>query len=77
MASTTVKVSTETRDRLRALGGATYEETILEALDALESDRFWVQAEAAAAHRRSLPERERHELAARIAEVDDAFDGIE
>ena len=35
MASTTVKLSVETRDRIRALGGETYEETIVEALDAL------------------------------------------
>ena len=46
-----MKVSVAARDRLRALGGATYEETISEALDALEADRFWTQAETAAARR--------------------------
>ena len=38
MDSTTVKVSVATRERLRALGGATDEATIVEALDALEAD---------------------------------------
>jgi hypothetical protein len=77
MASTTVKLSVETRDRIRALGGDTYEETIVEALDVLEEVRFWEQAEAAAAWRRSLPDAERERLRAREAEVDAAFDAIE
>jgi len=77
MASTTVKLSVETRDRIRALGGVTYEETIVEALDALEADRFWGQAEAAAAARRSLTDEQRDGLAARDADVDAAFVGIE
>lgn len=77
MASTTVKVSVETRDRIRALGGDTYEDTIVEALDALEADRFWEQAEAAASFRRSLSDSGRAELAAREAEVDAAFVGLE
>lgn len=76
MASTTVKVSVETRERLRALGGETYEDTIVEALDALEADRFWTQAEEAAAARRSLTAAERTARAEREAEVDAAFDGI-
>lgn len=76
MAATTVKVSSETRDRIRSLGGATLEETIVEALDALESNRFWAQAEAASAWRSSLSDVERHDLAAREAELDRAFDGI-
>jgi hypothetical protein len=38
--STTVKVSKATRGRIRALGGDTHEDTIVEALDALESNRF-------------------------------------
>jgi predicted transcriptional regulator len=63
MNATTVKVSPETRDRLRTFGGATMEDTINEALDALESAQFWKQAEAHAAWRRSLsPER--------LAEID-------
>jgi hypothetical protein len=40
MKATKVKVSTETRDRIRALGGQTYEATVVEALDALEAIRF-------------------------------------
>ena len=77
MKPTTVKLSIETRDRIRALGGNTYEDTIIEALDALEGDRFWAQADAAAAWRRALSDDERARLAAREAEIDAAFDGIE
>jgi len=77
MASTTVKLSVETRDRIRALGGDTYEDTIIEALDKLEADRFWAQAEAAASWRESLTDDERAALVTREAEVDAAFDGIE
>ena len=77
MKPTTVKLSIETRDRIRALGGETYEDTIIDALDALESDRFWAQADAAAAWRRSLPDHERQRLAAREAEIDAAFDSVE
>ena len=76
MASTTIKLSTDTRDRIRALGGDTYEETIVEALDALEADRFWAKAEAAAAHRATLSHSERASRAASEAEVDAAFDGV-
>ena len=77
MESTTVKVSVATRERLRALGGATYEDTISEALDVLEAERFWARAEAAAAWRASLPDEQQEEMAAREREVDRAFDGIE
>ncbi len=77
MASTTIKLSIETRDRIRALGGDTYEDTIIKALDALEADQFWAQAEAAASFRRSLTDDERTARAAREAEVDAAFDGLE
>lgn len=77
MSSTTIKVSTDTRDRIRSLGGTTYEETIVAALDALEADRFWAQAAAAAEWRASLPVAERERLAAAEVEVDRAFDGIE
>jgi hypothetical protein len=76
MGSTTVKMSTDTRDRIRALGGVTYEETIIEALDALEADRFWAQAEAAVHWRRSLSDAGRELAATRLADVDTAFDGI-
>ena len=76
MDSTTVKVSVATRERWRALGGVTYEDTISEALDFLEADRFWAQAEAAAAWRASLPVKQQQELANDEAAVDRAFDGI-
>ncbi len=47
------------RDRLRALGrpGATLEETLVTALDALEREQFWAEAEAAASRRRAMPDR--------------------
>lgn len=77
MKATTVKLSTQTRDRIRAFGGDTYEDTIVEALDALEATRFWAQADAATAWRQALPDEERARLAAREADVDRAFDGIE
>lgn len=77
MASTTIKASIETRDRIRALGGETYEDTIIEALDALEANQFWALAESAASFRRSLTDDERKARAAREAEVDAAFDGLE
>lgn len=77
MGSTTVKLSVQTRDRIRALGGDTYEDTIVEALDALEADRFWSQAAAAMAWRNSLSDEARDHIAARDAEVDAAFEGIE
>lgn len=77
MQSTTVKVSVQTRDRIRALGGETYEETIVAALDALETDRFWSRAAEAAAWRNSLSEEARARLAAQDAEIDAAFKGVE
>jgi hypothetical protein len=77
VASTTVKLSVETRERIRALGGETYEDTIVEALDLLEQTRFWDQAEAAAARRQALPDVERERLRAREAEVDAAFNAVE
>ncbi len=75
--STTSKVSVATRDRIRSFGGATHEATITEALDALESQQFWAQAEAAQAWRRSLRPSHRAKLEASEAEVDAAFDGLE
>ena len=74
MASTTIKLSTQTRDRIKAMGGDTYEDTIVEALDALESAQFWAQAEQAAEWRRSQPEDRRRGIAERETAVDDAFD---
>jgi hypothetical protein len=72
-----VKLSVETRDRIRALGGDTYEDTIVEALDVLEAERFWAHATAAATWRRHRSEADRQRLDARDAAVDAAVDGIE
>jgi hypothetical protein len=77
MKPTTVKLSVETRDRIRALGGDTYEDTIIEALDVLEAERFWAHATAAAAWRGTRSAAQRQRLDARDAAVDTAFDGIE
>jgi hypothetical protein len=76
MPSTTIKLSTETRDRIKAMGGDTYEDTIIEALDALESAQFWAQAEQAAEWRRSQPEDSRRSIAEREGAVDEAFDAV-
>lgn len=73
---TTVKVSVGTRERIRSFGGATHEETITEALDALEAVRFWSRAEEAAAWRDRLVPAERERLAARDARVDGALEDI-
>jgi hypothetical protein len=77
MESTTIKVSVETRDRIQAFGGATYEATIVEALDVLDAQRFWSQVDAAMAWRRSLPPDEQVTLAGQEAAVDRAFAGID
>ena len=77
MASTTIKLSVETRERLRALGGETYEHTVIEALDALEATRFWSEAEAAAAWQSQLSEAERQRRDDALRDIDRAFDGIE
>jgi hypothetical protein len=54
--ATTMQVSEDSRDRLRALGrpGATLDETLRDALDALEREQFWAAAESAATRRRSM-----------------------
>jgi len=47
-----MKITTATRDRLRALGaeGDSLEDVVVAALDAYESHQFWVAAEAAVAN---------------------------
>lgn len=47
---TTMKITVQTRDRLRALAaeGDSLEDTVVAALDAYESQRFWAAAQAAA-----------------------------
>ncbi len=77
MASTTIKLSVETRDRLKALGGDTYEDTVIEALDVLEAQRFWRQADAAADWRRALPTDERDRRSSIETALDAAFDGVD
>jgi hypothetical protein len=46
---TTMKLTTATRDRLRALGaeGDSLEDVVIAALDVYEAQRFWAEAEAA------------------------------
>lgn len=73
MKTTTIKVSVATRDRIRSFGGETHEETIIAALDALEAERFWRQAEHGRAWFDSLPDHERQRLRAEDAAVDRAF----
>lgn len=78
MESTTIKVSVETRDRIKSFGGATHEETIVEALELLDSAQFWSQADAAAAaYLRSLPPEERARREAIEAEIDADFDALD
>jgi predicted DNA-binding protein len=77
MKATTIKLSVETRERLRTLGGATYEDTVIEALDSLEADRFWAAADAAAKWRRGLSDEQRRRRDQTEADLDRAFDGIE
>jgi hypothetical protein len=76
MASTTIRLSVQTRDRIKAMGGDTYEDTIVEALDSLESAQFWAQAERAAEWRRSQPEDRRRRIAEREAAIGEAFDAL-
>jgi hypothetical protein len=52
---TTVKLSRETRERLRGYGDTTAEATIVRALDALDRSDFWAQAESALAARALQP----------------------
>lgn len=77
MKSTTIKLSVETRERLRSLGGDTYETTIIAALDVLEADRFWSQVDVASAHRNALDPSDRARMAEHEAEVDATFNGVE
>lgn len=68
--ATTMQLSEASRDRLRALGrpGATLEDTLIDALDALEREQFWAGAEAADARRRAMTAAERAAVA--VAEAD-------
>ena len=68
--ATTMQVSEASRDRLRALGrpGATLEETLVDALDALEKEQFWAAAHTAQQRRRAMSADEL--VAVRAAETD-------
>jgi hypothetical protein len=77
MDSTTIKLSVATRDRLRSFGGNTYEDTVVEALDALEAIRFWAQADAAALACHSRPASSTRSTRQQIDAIDAAVDGIE
>jgi hypothetical protein len=74
--ATTIKLSVETRDRIKAMGGETYEDTIIEALDALDRERFWAKADEYLAWRRALPAEEAARLDAADAELDLVIDGL-
>ena len=76
--ATTMQVSEATRDRLRALGraGATLEETLVEALDALERDQFWAAADAAHARRRTMTVEELGAVTAAEADVQRWLDAL-
>lgn len=76
MKDTTVKVSTESRERIRSFGGTTHDDTIVEALDALESERFWKEAEEGKKWFDSLTEREQQRLREEDAAIDALFKGI-
>ena len=63
-----MKISTATRDRLRALGteGESLEDVVVNALDAYESQQFWAAAEAAAAAESPEQRTERKRIEAEI-----------
>lgn len=76
--ATTMQVSEASRDRLRALGkpGATLEDTLVDALDALERERFWATADAAAAARRQLTPAEAEAIATAEGDVQRWLDAL-
>ena len=76
MKTTTIKVSVQTRERIRSFGGETHEETIIDALDALEAERFWQQAEEGRSWFDSLPDREQQRLRDEDAAIDRAFQAL-
>jgi hypothetical protein len=67
--ATTIKLSVETRDRIKAMGGDTYEDTIIEALDALDTQRFWAEVDAARAACAALPPEQQAEIEAAEEEM--------
>jgi hypothetical protein len=77
MSTTTIKVSVATRDRIKSFGGSTHEETIVEALDLLDKEHFWAQADAADAYLRALPSEEQERRKAEVAAIDADFDALD
>ena len=76
MQPTTIRLSAQTRDSLKAFGGDTYEATVIEALEALDAQQFWTQVDSALEHRCRLSADERARRTLADAEVAAAFDGI-
>ncbi len=76
--ATTMQVSEGSRDRLRALGrpGATLEETLVDALDALEREQFWAEAAVADARRRSMSTDEEAAISAAEADAQRWLDSL-
>ena len=76
--ATTMQLSEASRDRLRTLGrpGATLEETLVEALDALEREQFWAEAEAADVRRQSMSADELDAVNAAEADVQRWLDSL-
>jgi hypothetical protein len=66
--ATTMKISEQTRDRLRALqwDGATLEDVVVAALDGYEEDAFWSSAAAAAAAETSTQRARRQRAEAEV-----------
>lgn len=76
MPSTTVKVSTTTRDRLKAASAGSADDTINLALDALERAAFWARAERASRAQHGLPPEVRHQLQRQEAAIDTEFEHL-
>ena len=76
MAATTIKLSTETRDRLKALDRPTYEDAVIEALDLLEAEDFWRQADEALVRFEQLPSDVKVRYAAESEAIDRDFGGL-
>jgi integrase len=76
--ATTMQVSEASRDRLRSLGrpGATLEETLVDALDALEREQFWAAADAADARRRAMTPEQQAAVAAAEADAQRWLDAL-
>ena len=76
--ATTMQLSEASRDRLRALGrpGATLEDTLVDALDALEREQFWAEAEAAQARRDAMSTDELAVVTAAEADVQRWLDSL-